>query len=130
MHGGISRGSMRDARRVSALLLLLAGCKPSTVAEAEARGNIAWLEQNGSPEAVAALGRLADADPKAFTALQARAEFEVQPYKAAWAAVVRSAPWGAALLRAGLADPRRADAAASAMHKHDPHLAPFVPDLA
>jgi hypothetical protein len=120
---------MRDARRVSALLLLLAGCKPSTVAEAEARGNIAWLEQNGSPEAIAALGRLADADPKAVGALQARAEFEVQPYKAAWAAVVRGAPWGTTLLRAGLTDPKRADVAASAMQHHDAHLAAFVPDL-
>jgi hypothetical protein len=107
----------------------LASCRPTSVADAEARGNVSWLDQNGSPEAIAALGRLADADPKAVAALQARSQFEVQPYKAAWAAVVRTAPWGTALLRAGLADPRRADVTASAMQKHDPHVVPFVPDL-
>jgi hypothetical protein len=107
----------------------LPGCHPSTVAEAEAKGNVPWLEQNGSPEAIAALGRLADGDPKAVTALEARAEFEIQPFKAAWAGVIRGAPWAAAMLRAGLANPKRADVAASAMQKHEPHLGAFVGDL-
>jgi hypothetical protein len=104
-------------------------CRPKTVGEAETRGDVAWLEQNGSPEAVAALGRLADTDPKALAALQARTPFEVQPFRAAWAAVVRGAPWGGAMLRGGLGDPRRADAAASAMQRHEAHLGAFLTDL-
>lgn len=112
-----------------AACLALAACKPTSVAEAEAKGNVPWLDQNGSLEAIAALGRLADKDPKALAALQARAQFEMHPYKAAWAAVERGAPWGTALLRAGLSDPKRADVAASAMQRHEPHLAAFVADL-
>ena len=128
MLGGNVRAG-RSKAWLFAIVALLAACKPSTVAEAEAKGNVAWLDQNGSPEAIAALGRLADGDAKAVTALQARAQFEVQPYKAAWAAVVRGAPWGTTLLRAGLSDPKRADVAASAMQRHDPHLAAFMADL-
>lgn len=127
---GGKRGSTGAVRLCAALVLLLSGgCKPASVAEAEAKGNVAWLDQNGSTEAVAALGRLADADPKALAALQARAEFEMQPYKAAWAAVVRGAPWGTAFLRTGLTNPKRADVAASAMQRHDSHLVAFLPDL-
>jgi hypothetical protein len=111
------------------LALGLGACKPATVAEAEAKGNVAWLDQNGSTEAIAALGRLADSDPRAVAALQARAQFEMQPYKAAWVAVIRGAPWGTTLLHAGLADPKRADVAASAMQRHEPHLSAFVADL-
>jgi hypothetical protein len=107
----------------------LAACHPKTVAEAEAKGDVAWLEQNATPEAVAALGRLADSDPKALAALQARTPFEVQPFKAAWAAVIRGAPWGATILRGGLGDPRRADVAASAMQRHEAHLGGFLTDL-
>jgi hypothetical protein len=128
MIGGFVRAA-RSTGWLAGLSFALVACRPSSVAEAEAKGNVAWLDQNGSPEAIAALGRLADADPKAVGALQARAQFEVRPYKAAWAAVVRGAPWGTTLLRAGLADPRRADVASSAMQRHEPHLAAFVPDL-
>jgi hypothetical protein len=124
------RESAAAVRAWAALALVLAGaCKPATVAEAEAKGNVAWLDQNGSPEAIAALGRLADADPKALAALQARAEFEMQPYKAAWVSVVRGTPWGTTFLRTGLTNPKRADVAASAMQRRDPHLASFLPDL-
>ncbi|MGO9839210.1 MAG: hypothetical protein ACLP1X_33930 [Polyangiaceae bacterium] len=104
-------------------------CRPKTVAEAETKGDVAWLEQNASPEAIAALGRLADNDPKALGVLQARTPFELQPYRAAWAAVVRGAPWGTTMLRGGLADPKRADVAASAMQRHEAHLAAFLTDL-
>jgi len=107
----------------------LTACGPKTVTEAEAKGDVAWLEKNGSPEAMAALGRLADTDPKALAALEARTSFEMQPFKAAWSAVVRGAPWGAAMLRGGLGDPKRADAAASAMQRHEAHLAMFLTDL-
>ena len=50
-------------------------------------------------------------------------------YIAAWNATVRGAPWGPTLLRAGLADPARAESAASAMKRQDGHLAALVPDL-
>jgi hypothetical protein len=115
--------------RLAAAVATLCACKPSTVAEAEAKADVAWLEQNGSPDAMAALGRLADADPRALAALQARSAYEAPPFRAAWAAVMRGAPWGTAMFHAGLGDPRRADIAASAMQKHEVHLVPFVPDL-
>jgi hypothetical protein len=130
MIGGRGRSEAGGVAAACFLALLAsAACRPTTVAEAEAKGNVPWLDQNGSTEAIAALGRLADGDPKAVAALQARAQFEMQPYKAAWAGVVRGAPWGTTLLRAGLADPKRADIAASAMQRHDAHLSAFVADL-
>lgn len=105
------------------------GCKPSTVAEAEAKGNVDWLVVNGSPEAAAALGRLSDKNPKALAALNERAKTDVNAYIAAWTATLRGAAWGAATLKAGLADPTRAESAASAMARRDAHLAIFVPEL-
>jgi hypothetical protein len=112
-----------------ALLLAPAACTPSTIEEAERKGDVAWLDQNGTPDSVAALGRLADRDPKALAALEARSSFDVHAFGAAWTAVVRGAPWGARMLHAGLADPQRADRAASAMDGHDARIAPFVGDL-
>jgi hypothetical protein len=114
---------------VLAAAALLAGCRPATIAEAEKKGDVAWLDENGTPDAVAALGRLADTKPKAVAALEARSTFDVHAYGAAWTAALRGAAWGPEMLRAGLADPTRADRAASGMEKHDPHLAPYVPDL-
>lgn len=120
---------MRGVVASVAVLLCLAGCRPSTIAEAERKGNVTWLDQNGTPDAVAALGRLADTKPKAVAALEARSSWDVQAFRAAWAGVLRGAPWGPQMLRAGLADPKRADLAASAVDKHDPRLVVFVPDL-
>ncbi len=113
----------------SLLLVLLAACRPSTIAEAERKGDVAWLDQNGTPDAVAALGRLADTKPKAVTALEARSTWDVNAFRAAWAGVLRGIPWGPKMLRDGLADPKRADLAASAVDKHDARLIVFVPDL-
>lgn len=110
-------------------LLLLGGCKPSTIAEAERKGDVAWLDQNGTPDAVAALGRVADTKPAAVTALQARSTWDVNAFRAAWAGVLRGVPWGPKMLRDGFADPKRADLAASAVDKHDARLGVFVPDL-
>jgi hypothetical protein len=104
-------------------------CRPTTIAEAEKRGDVAWLDQNGTPSAVAALGRLADADPKAVSALEARSTFDMQAFRAAWFGALRGAPWATVMLHAGLADPKRADLAASAMDRHEPRLAPFLADL-
>lgn len=119
--------------RVRAALFLVAlavaSCKARTVGEAERAKDIGWLDANGSQEAVAALGRLADADAKAVDAVNGRAGRDVAAYVAAWNAVVRGAPWGSGTLRSGLADPARAEEAASVMGRKDPHLVPFVADI-
>jgi hypothetical protein len=125
---------MHAARAVltacAACVTTVAACSPSSVDEAERKGDVAWLEQNGTPSAIAALGRVADASPKARAALASRSSFDVEAFRAAWAAVVRGADWGPELLRAGLADPKRADQAASAMDAHDAaRIGPFVGDL-
>ena len=104
-------------------------CKPKSVTEAEATHDIAWLAEDTSPQSVAALGRLADADPKALAALEKRALLDVNAYIAAWEAVTRKAPWGTTFLKTALADPTRADTAATALPRRDPRLVPFVPDL-
>jgi hypothetical protein len=109
--------------------LLAPACTPSTIEEAERKGDAAWLDENGTPDAVAALGRLADKNPRALAALEARSTFDVQAFRAAWDGIVRGAAWGAAMLRGGLADPKRADLAASAVARHDARLVPFIDDL-
>ena len=88
-----------------------------------------WLDENGSPDAIAALGRMADTDTRAMSALVARSSFDAGAFGAAWAAVVRRIPWGTVVLKDGLADPKRADLAASAMQKGDPRLVAFLADL-
>jgi hypothetical protein len=113
----------------SALSVASAGCDPSTVADAEARGKSKWLDQQGSPEAVAALGRLADKDPDAAQLLDTRSRYDVNAMVAAWSGVKRSQPWAKALIKAGLADTSRAEFAASSMARQDPLLVQFVPDL-
>lgn len=120
---------VRHLRRSALLGLTLAACAPTSVAEAERKGNVAWLEQSGTPDAMAALGRLADASPAARAALETRSSFDPSAFRASWDAVVRGADWGSTMLHAGLADPKRADLAASAVDKHDARLAPFTSDL-
>jgi hypothetical protein len=114
---------------LAALAVALAGCKPKTVGDAEAKGDVRWLASDGSPQAVAALGRLADRDPSAVRELEGRAAQDVNTYIAAWAAVTRGAAWGGALLRTALGDPTRADVAATALPRRDARLAPFAQDL-
>jgi len=116
---------------VAGLLVALGGtaCKPKNVADAEMNRDVGWLADDGSPQAVAALGRLADSDPRAVAALEKRAALDVNAYIAAWEAVVRGAAWGSTLLRSALADPTRADVAASALPRGNPKLVPFVTDL-
>lgn len=108
-------------------LIVLSSCKPKTVQEAEQKRDVAWLIDNGSPESVAALGRLADNDLAAVTALTKRSD--VNAYIAAWAAMTRNAPWGATLLKAALADPTQAEIATSVLPRRDPRVGPLVPDL-
>jgi hypothetical protein len=105
----------------------IGGCSPVTTAEAESSGNVEWLDQSGTPDATAALGRMADHDARAAAALARRSD--PAAFQAAWSAVVRGAPWGATMIRTGLSDARRADVAASAMAHRDPRLAGFVDDL-
>ena len=104
-------------------------CSPKSVAEAEANRDVAALAANPTGDSIAALGRLADKEPKALDALQQRAGTDLNVYIAAWSAVTRNAPWGATMIRAGLADPARADLASSAMPRKDPLLVQFIPDL-
>jgi hypothetical protein len=99
------------------------------VAEAEAKGDVAWLQKNDTPDSVVSLGRLADKDPAAIDALAARSAYDVKAFRAAWSGVLRDAPWASTFLHQALADPKRADRAASAIGKHDPHLVPFLADL-
>jgi hypothetical protein len=112
-----------------AAVLALASCKPKNVAEAEARGDVSWLRQDDAPEATTALGRLADRDPAAAAALAVRSTYDAETFRAAWAAVMRGAPWGTSMLRDALGDPARADSAASMMGRRDAHMAAFAADL-
>jgi hypothetical protein len=115
--------------RMLIALVLAGSCKPQNVAEAEAKGDVKWLAENGSPEAVSALGRLADKDPKAASWLEAHATTDSAVYIAAWEATERNAGWGPSLLRSALLDTARADAAASAMKRGSPTLVQFIADL-
>jgi hypothetical protein len=112
-----------------ALAALIAGCRPTTIAEAERRGDVAWLDQNGTPNAVAAIGRLADRNPSAVSALEARSAFDMQAFRAAWFGALRGAPWATAMMHAGFGDPKRADLAASAVDRGEARLVMFLPDL-
>ncbi|MBX3219236.1 MAG: hypothetical protein KF795_01880 [Labilithrix sp.] len=126
--------SPRARRALAAALLpaaaLLAGaCAPKNANEAENRKDIAWLSANPTGESIAALGRLADADPRAISALEARAGHDVNVHIAAWVAVTRSAAWGAPFMKASLGDPARAEMAASALPRKDQRIVPFLAEL-
>ncbi|HVJ94087.1 MAG TPA: hypothetical protein VM580_30065 [Labilithrix sp.] len=112
-----------------ALSVLAAACSPKTAAEAETRKDVAWLAANPTGESVAALGRLADSDPRALAALEERAEKDVNVHIASWAAITRDAKWGGTLMRASLGDPMRAEMAASALPRSDRRLVPFIEDI-
>jgi hypothetical protein len=106
-----------------------ASCRPSSVADAEAKGDVEWLDTEGSPAAIEAIGRIADKEPAAAKVLAGRAKFDVSGYIAAWGGVKRGARWASDLLHAGLQDPARAEVAASAVEGRDPLIAPFLPDV-
>src|ERR1700733_12860756 len=111
------------------VVVVLLSCAPVSIDEAERKGNVTWLDQNGTPDAIAAIGRLADRSDAARTVIETRSAYDADAFRAAWGAVVRGADWGTTLLRAGLADPKRSDLAASAVDKHDARLAAFTADL-
>jgi hypothetical protein len=114
---------------VVAIGALVSACGPSSVPEAEQKGNVDWLEKNGTADAVAALGRLADSNPAAATAVERRRSVDVNAHLAAWQAHGRGAAWGTNLLKASLVDPTRSELAAQAMTRRDPNLVAFLPEL-
>src|SRR5687767_257749 len=120
---------MRATRVLLFFCLILFGCKAKSVGEAEAKRDVKWLAEQGTPEAISALGRLADTDAKALAALEAKSSTDVNTYIAAWAAVTRNAAWGASFIRAGLSDPLRAEMASTALPRRDARLIPFTSDL-
>ena len=67
--------------------------------------------------------------PKAVAALELRSSYDIEAFRAGWAAVVRGEPWGSTMMHEALADPKRADRAASVLSKRDGRLAPFLTDL-
>lgn len=100
------------------------------MSEAETNKDVKWLAENPTAESVAALGRLADNDERARTALDARAsKGDPNAFTAAWGAVTRNAAWGTAFLKSSLADPTRAEACATALPRKDLRLVPFLTDL-
>jgi hypothetical protein len=113
----------------AALAVPLVACAPRSIADAEKKGDVAWLDKKGTPEAIAALGRVADKDPRAAQALDRRGDYDRDVYAAAWDAVLRSAAWGTELYKASLANPARTELAAGTMPKKDPHLGAFVSEL-
>lgn len=114
---------------LAVVALAFGACKPSSVSEAEAKRDVDWLADNSSPEAIAALGRLADTDARALKVIEGQSVTEVNTYIAAWAAVTRDAPWGSSFIRTALNDPTRAEMAASALPRRNPRLFPFINDL-
>lgn len=114
---------------VLTVALALAGCGAGSPSEAEAKKDVRWLVDHPTGEAIAALGRLADTEPKALAALEARADTDVNVHIAAWTAVTRNAPWGTSFLHGALANPERSELAATAMPRKDQRLVPFVTDL-
>jgi len=119
-------------RRLCSLLCFSAflACGPRNVGEAENRHDVQWLADNPSSDSVAALGRLADTEEKARTALDARAtKGDVNAFLAAWNAVTRNSEWGTAFLRTSLADPTRCESAATALPRKDLRLVPFINDI-
>ncbi len=120
---------------------MLLGCTPTSVGDAEKKKNVGWLESNGSPEAIAALGRIADDDKAAQEALANVSKSTANSAKvdggaggldvdlAIWGGVERNASWALEMTKTLLADPARMDEMASAMKRGAPQLGAFVNDL-
>lgn len=120
---------------------MLLGCTPTSVGDAEKKKNVGWLESNGSPEAIAALGRIADDDKAAQEALSNVSKTTAGNAKtdggaggldvdlAIWGGVERNASWATEMTKTLLADKLRMDEMASAMKRGAPQLGAFVNDL-
>lgn len=128
---------MRRAAVVA--LCTLFACTPSNVAEAEKKHDVGWLANNGSPEAIAALGRVADDDKRAQEELEKLSQpgarsldggagtFDV--YLAVWNGAERKAPWAVDLTKRTLADPNRMNDMANAIKRGSPEVSAFVAEL-
>jgi hypothetical protein len=133
--------SSRPVRPTILLCVALLACTPTSVSDAERKGNVSWLEHNGTASAVASLGRLADEDKSAQAALETIARgtengktapggaAALDVYLAVWAGVERNQTWAIGMMRKALANGARMDDAASAMKRGSPQVAAFVPDL-
>ncbi len=120
---------------------MLLACTPTSVADAERKKNAAWLASNGSPEAIGALGRIADDDKDAQDALAALAKTTIGKATtdgggsaldvelAVWGGVERNASWAIAMTKAELSSAERMNDMAGAMKHGSPQIATFVPDL-
>jgi hypothetical protein len=120
---------------------ILFACAPTSVADAERKKNASWLASNGSPEAIGALGRIADDDKDARDALATLAKSTIGKATtdgggsaldvelAVWGGVERNASWAIAMTKSELANPDRMNDMASAMKHGSPQIAAFVPDL-
>jgi hypothetical protein len=98
----------------SATIAAAIACGPKDVHDAEARGDVAFLEKSSAAESTAALGRLAAKDPKALALVDARArEGDVNAYIAAWQGHTRGESWPAPLF----------------LPRKDPKTIEFLPDL-
>lgn len=106
----------------------MVACAPASVAEAEAQRDVSWLDANGSRDAMEALGRLADHEPRAASAL-AKRKGNADAYHAAWLAHTRGARWGDDMLHAALASPDELAIAVSELPSKDPRLGDFAEDL-
>lgn len=109
-------------------ILGLAACAPASVAEAEARKDVAWLEAHPSRESYEALGRLADHDSHAAAVLSRRTGVR-DVYHAAWQGHLRGAAWGDNVLRTALSSPTEEPLAVAELPPGNPHLDPFALDL-
>lgn len=114
---------------VAVLLAAVAGCHPSTVTEAEAQRDVAWLGDHPGRASMEALSRLADHDERAREVLMKR-RGDADVYVAAWQAHTRGAPWGEKVLRAGLVSPDDLPLVVGAIPSSHPRLAAIAGDLA
>lgn len=113
---------------VPVAFLCLAACEPASVAEAEARHDVAWLEKHESRASFEALGRLADHDAHAAARLATKTG-NADVYHAAWQAHTRGGAWGDRVLKAGLALPADVGLVVVELPERDPRVDPFVNDV-
>lgn len=114
---------------VPLLCVALVACSPASVAEAEAQKDVAWLDKHESRASMEALGRLADHEPKAASAL-AKRRGNQDVYHAAWLAHTRGVSWGDDVLRVALSSPTELPLAVAELPPRDPRLEGFTEDLA
>lgn len=113
---------------------LAAACSPASVTEAEARHDVGWLVAHPNREAMEALGRLADHDANAATAISGRRERDgkgsADVQHAAWLAHARGAAWGTSVLHAALSSAEDFPVAVDELPPRDSRLQAFADDLA